>query len=210
MLNVCYKCGIYRADKTIDPTGPYAVCPECGHLHPFLYQPLLIISGASGTGKSTVCHHLVGHYQDAVMLDSDILWRNEFNNPKDNYREYFETWLRVCKNISQSGRPVALFGAGMGVPENLEGCVERRYFSSIRYLALVCSDDVLCERLKQRPAWRGTRNLEYMQEHQRFNQWFIDYHNNENQPPITIVDTSRKSITETTEEVEDWIRKNHG
>jgi hypothetical protein len=210
MLNVCYQCGIYRADKIIDPTGPYAVCPECGHPHPFLYQPLLIISGASGTGKSTVCHHLVGHYQDAVILDSDILWRNEFNSPKNNYREYFETWLRVSKNISQSGRPVVLFGAGLGVPENLEGCIERRYFSSIRYLALVCSDDILCERLTQRPEWRGTRDPKYIAEHQRFNQWFIDYHKNKNQPPITIVDTSRKSIIKTTKEVEQWIRKNHG
>lgn len=208
MLNVCFKCGSYRADKIIDPTGPYAICPECGHPHPFLYQPLLIISGASGTGKSTVCHHLVGHYQDAVLLDSDILWRNEFNNPKDNYREYFETWLRVCKNISQSGRPVVLFGAGTGVPENLEGCIERRYFSSIRYLALVCSDEILFERLEQRPAWRGTRDPKYIGEHQRFNQWFIDYHKNKNQPTIKIVDTSQKSIMETTEEVEEWIRKN--
>jgi hypothetical protein len=208
MLNVCFKCGIYRADKTIDPTGPYAVCPECGHPHPFLYQPLLIISGASGTGKSTVCHRLVGQYQDAVLLDSDILWRDAFNNPKDNYRDYFETWLRVSKNITQSGRPVVLFGAGLGVPENLEGCIERRYFSSIRYLALVCSDDILCERLKQRPAWRGTRDPKYIAEHQQFNQWFIDYHKNKNQPTITNVDTSRKSITETTKEVEDWIRIN--
>lgn len=208
MLNVCFKCGIYRADKIIDPTGPYAICPECGHPHPFLYQPLLIISGASGTGKSTVCNHLVGHYQDDIILDSDILWRNEFNNPKDNYREYFETWLRVSKNISQSGRPVVLFGAGIGVPENLEGCIERRYFSSIRYLALVCSDEILLERLEQRPAWRGSRDPKFIAEHQQFNQWFIEYHKNENQPPITLVDTSRKSIIETTEEVEDWMRKN--
>jgi len=208
MLNVCFKCGIYRADKIIDPTGPYAICPECGHPHPFLYQPLLIISGASGTGKSTVCNRLVGHYQDAVLLDSDILWRDAFNNPKDNYRDYFETWLRVSKNITQSGRPVVLFGAGLGVPENLEGCIERRYFSSIRYLALVCSDDILCERLEQRPAWRGTRDQKFIEEQQRFNQWFINYSNSNDQQPIKILDTSRKSIIETTEEVEDWIRKN--
>jgi len=208
MLNVCFKCGIYRADKIIDPTGPYAICPECGHPHPFLYQPLLIISGASGAGKSTVCNRLVGHYQDAVLLDSDILWRDAFNNPKDNYRDYFETWLRVSKNITQSGRPVVLFGAGLGVPENLEGCIERRYFSSIRYLALVCSDDILCERLEQRPAWRGTRDQKFIEEQQRFNQWFINYSNSNDQQPIKILDTSRKSIIETTEEVEDWIRKN--
>jgi adenylate kinase family enzyme len=199
---------MYHADKIIDPSGPFAICPECGYPHPFLYLPLLIVSGASGAGKSTVCNQLTGRYQESVLLDSDILWRSEFNKPEDNYREYFETWLRVCKNISQSGRSVVLFGAGVGVPENLEGCIERRYFSSITYLALVCSDDVLAVRLQQRPPWRGTRAPEYIQEHQRFNQWFINYKTNENQPPITLLDTGRKSLEETVQEVEAWIRKN--
>jgi hypothetical protein len=208
MMNVCFQCGMYRADKIIDPSGPFAICPECGYQHSFLYLPLLVVSGASGTGKSTVCNHLIGRYQESVLLDSDILWRAEFNTPNDNYRDYFETWLRVCKNISQSGRPVVLFGAGAGVPENLEGCIERRYFSSIKYLALVCSDEVLSERLWQRPEWRGTRDPRYIEVHQRFNQWFTDYNKTENQPPITIVDTSQKSLGETVKEVEDWIRKN--
>jgi hypothetical protein len=103
-----------------------------------------------------------------VLLDSDILWRPEFNTPQTRFRDYFETWLRVCKNISQSGRPVVLFGAGVGVPENIEGCIERRYFSQVYYLALVCSDEILAERLQQRPAWRGTRD-QYIEEHIRFN-----------------------------------------
>jgi hypothetical protein len=60
MMNVCYQCGLFRADKIIDPTGPYAICPECGFQHSFLYLPLLIVSGASGTGKSTVCNVLMG------------------------------------------------------------------------------------------------------------------------------------------------------
>jgi broad-specificity NMP kinase len=208
MMNVCFQCGMYHADKIIDPSGPFAICPECGYQHPFIYLPLLVVSGASGTGKSTVCNHLIGRYQESVLLDSDILWRSEFNTPNDNYREYFETWLRICKNISQSGRPVVLFGAGAGVPENLEGCIERRYFSSIRYLALVCSDEILSERLRQRPEWRGTRDPKYIEDHQRFNQWFINYNKNENQPPITIVDTSQKSLEETVKEVEGWLRRN--
>jgi broad-specificity NMP kinase len=199
---------MYRADKIIDPSGPSAICPECGYQHAFLYLPLLVVSGASGTGKSTVCNHLVGRNQESVLLDSDILWRSEFNKPNDNYREYFETWLRVCKNISQSGRPVVLFGAGAGVPANLEGCIERRYFSSIKYLALVCSDEILSERLQQRPAWRGTRDPKYIEDHQRFNQWFINYNKKENQPPITIIDTSQKSLAETVQEVGGWLRQN--
>lgn len=208
MMNVCYQCGVYRADKKIDPTGPYAICPECGYRHPFISLPLLIVSGASGAGKSTTCNHLTGRYQESVLLDSDILWLPEFNQSKNNYREYFETWLRVCKNISQSGRPVVLFGAGFGVPENLESCIERRYFSSVRYLALVCSNEILSQRLRERPAWRGSGNPEYIEEHQRFNQWFIHYNQNGNQPPITLLDTSQKSLEETAKEVEDWIRKN--
>jgi ribosomal protein L32 len=152
MINVCYQCGQYRADKIIDPTGPYAVCPECGHRHRFHYLPLLIVTGASGAGKTAVCQQLTGQFQDAALLDSDILWRSEFNHPENDYREYFDTWLRVCKNISQSGQSVVLFGAGVGVPDNLKDCVECRYFSAIKYLALVCSGDILAERLQKRPA----------------------------------------------------------
>ena len=55
----------------------------------------------------------------------------------------------MCKNIAQWGRPVVLFGAGFGVPHNIEPCVERRYFSSVEYLALVCSDASLAVRLEQ-------------------------------------------------------------
>lgn len=206
MLNVCFQCGLYRADKTIDPAGPFAICPECGHSHPFMRLPLLVVSGASGTGKSTICNRLTGYIQKAVLLDSDILWRAEFNQPENNHREYFETWLRVCKNISQSGRPVVLFGAGIGVPENLENCVERRYFSAIHYLALTCDDEILSERLRQRPEWRGTRDQVYIDEHIRFNQWFLNTNQTNTHPPITLLDTSQTSLDQTTKTVEIWIQ----
>src|SRR5262249_49449012 len=149
----------------IDPDGPVAICPECGHRHPFRQLPLLLVSGASGTGKSTVCQTLLGQLPEVVLLDADILWRPEFNTPADNYQAFFETWLRMSKNIGQAGRPVVLFGAGVGVPTNLERCVERRYFSDLRYLALMCDDTVLIQRLQQRPAWRHTHTPEYLSEH---------------------------------------------
>jgi hypothetical protein len=72
---------------------------------------------ASGSGKSTVCNHLIGKLQQLVLLDSDILWRESFNTPENKYADFFETWLRMCKNIAQSGRPVVLFGAGLGYPK---------------------------------------------------------------------------------------------
>ncbi len=204
MMNVCFNCGQYSADKIIDADGPFAICPECGYKHPFLRLPLLIVAGASGVGKSTICHHLLGKLQEVVLLDSDILWRPEFNRRETNYRDFFETWLRVAKNISQSGRPVVLFGAGVGVPENIESCVERRYFSNVYYLALVCSGDKLAERLKSRPAWRQSGNLSYVEEHLRFNQWFKK-NGNDLKPAIELLDTTEVPARYTAKQVTAWI-----
>ncbi len=201
-MNGCPGCGIYRADKSIDPSGPFAVCPECGYPTPFRRLPLLIVAGASGAGKTTVCQRLTGQISQAVLLDSDILWRPEFNNPDSGYQDYFELWLRLCKNISQSGRPVVLFGAGLGVPDNLEHCVERRYFSTVHYLALVCSDEALAARLQQRPAWRNTRQPEYIAEHTRFNRWFKAYTGD---PAMTRLDTTDAQFETTTSQVAAWI-----
>ena len=202
MMNVCFQCGMYHADKMIDPSGPFAICPECGYQHPFQQLPLLIVSGASGTRKTTICQHLLGKITQAVLLDSDILWRPEFNTPDTNYRDFLETWLRVCKNIYQSGQPVVLFGAGVGVPENIENRIERRYFSKIHYLALVCSDETLPERLQQRPVWRGTREPAYIEDSIRFNRWFKTY---DSQPVIKLIDTTNTLLEETALQVASWV-----
>ena len=203
MLNVCVQCGLYRADKVIDPAGPVAICPHCGYRHRFVQLPLLVVSGASGTGKSSICHALLGRLNHVVILDSDILWRPEFDTPTDHYRDYFEMWLRMCKNISQAGRPVVLFGAGIGVPDNLERCIERRYFTTIEYLALVCSDGALAERLEQRPHWRRSHEPAFIDEQQRFNRWFKEYAVKSS--GFRLVDTSNVDEETTARQVRRWI-----
>jgi hypothetical protein len=74
VFNVCPKCGEYSVEKTVDPAGPFAICPFCHHAHPFLQQPLFVITGSSGAGKTTVCLELVSLMNDCVVMDSDILW----------------------------------------------------------------------------------------------------------------------------------------
>ena len=165
-----------------------------------------MVSGASGSGKSAVCHQLAGIVKEAVVLDADILWRTEFNQPENNYRNFIETWLRVCKNISQSGQPVVLFGAGTGVPENIEPCVERRYFSSVHYLALTCEDEVLAERLRSRPAWRKSSDPVYIEDHLNFNRWFKENHDKV-EPAIEVLDPTSIPVQETANQVVLWIRK---
>ena len=204
MLNICWNCGLYCADKVVDPAGPYAVCPECGHKHPFRQLPLLIVSGASGTGKSTVCQQLLGALDELVLLDADILWQPAFNQPESNYRNFFETWLRMAKNIGQSGRPVVIFGAGLGVPDNLEPCVERRYFSEVHYLALVCAEETLQQRLQDRPAWRQSGQAEFIERQIQFNQWFAE-RGRDVPHPVDLLDTTDRSVQETASQVTDWI-----
>ena len=201
MFNTCYRCGLYRVDKRIDSEGPHALCPECGFAHHFVQQPLYLVGGASGAGKSAICRRLVGVLADVVILDSDILWQPEFNTPDDNYRVFFETWLRMAKNIGQSGRSVVIFGAGFAMPENVEPCVERRYLGDVHYLALVCNDDVLAARLRQRPVERGNDDA-YIADHQAFNRWLKAY---ADEPPLARIDTTSVGEQTAAEMVAQWM-----
>jgi hypothetical protein len=205
MINVCYRCGIYRADKTIDLTGPYAICPECGFRHPFRMLPLLIVTGASGAGKSSVLKVLSGTLDQVVLLETDILWRPEFDQPQENYRDYFETWLRLSKNISQAGRPVVLFGAGIGVPANIENCIERRYFSTVHYLALVCDNQELERRLRARPEWRKSSGIQFIESQISFNRWFKQESGRLER--LTMVDTTAIPLDQTAHAVVEWINR---
>jgi hypothetical protein len=205
MFHVCWGCGIYHADKIIDPDGPAAICPACGHRHPFRRLPLLLIGGASGAGKSSVCQALLGRLPEFVLLDADIIWQPAFDTPGDGYRAFFTTWLRLCLNIGQSGRPVALFGAGIGVPDALEPLVERRFFSTLHYLALTCDDDVLVTRLAERPAWRGTHDPAFQSAQVAFNRWYR-VEGPGATPPVHVLDTTNRSVAETAEAVASWLR----
>lgn len=203
MIKVCPQCGQYRADKIIEPDGPFAICPNCGARQPFQRLPLLVVSGASGAGKTTVCREMMQmRLPEVIPLDIDILWMPAFDKPEEGYQTFFTTWLRLCKNIHQSGRPVVLFGAGVGVPENLAGCIESRYFAAIHTLALVCTEAEVRRRLENRPAWRQNRNPGFIEEQVRFNQWFKAYSGT---PPIHKLDTTDADPQATVRQVVDWI-----
>ncbi len=206
MLNVCYGCGIYRADKEIDPTGPDAICPECGHHHRFNRLPMMFVCGPSCAGKSTVAQALMGNFTDVVVLDGDILWRNEFMSEESgDVKEFFDTWLRVAKNVGQAGKPVVVFSAG-AIPDNVVENVEARYFSGIHFLALVCDDDELERRLKARPEWRGSHNPAFIKEQKRFSNWLKDNGQNDGRK-IDLINTTEMAEEETVEQVVFWISR---
>ncbi len=209
MFNVCPGCGEYSVEKRVDPTSEktaVAICPTCGHPHPFRRQPLFIVTGASGTGKTTVGLELGALLPECVVLDGDILWCKPFEELEatDADAHPFRTlWLRMAKNIGQAGRPVVLLGSAL--PEQFESSPERRYFDRIQYLTLVCSADVLDQRLRARRAWRNSGTDEVRQNMQNFNRWLRE-NAATTTPPMAVVDTTSMSIEAAVDSVAKWVR----
>lgn len=202
MLYTCEQCGRFGADMTVDEKNGLLVCPECGHTRPFRRAPLFGIGGASGSGKTAICRELAGRLPGVVCLDGDIFW-DEKRFSQENAAEFYEYVLRIAMNISQSGMTVAIFNAGFAIPQNLETCTARRYFSDIHYLALYCSDERDIEaRLGRRPS----ASEGFINAMKGFNAFFrFGAPNGEDGPEVERIDTSGRAPEETAARVRECI-----
>lgn len=182
--------------------GPVLACEKCGHTQPFRRLPLYVLTGPSGTGKSTVGRLLPARLPDMVVLEQDALWIDALRDPAGDYASFRQTWLRMVAMINQSGRPVVL--CGTVVPVQFERRPERPLLDTIHYLALTCADEALRARLRHRPAWREwdePRITEMID----FNHW-IKHNAATTTPPMTLLDTTTRTTTETADAVVTWIR----
>ena len=168
-------------------------------MRPTRKLPLFIITGASCAGKSTMCEILFQNEKEYIVMESDILWNQTFDTPDDDYRAFRETWMRVCKSISQIGMPVVL--CGCAVPKQFETLDERASFTEIHYLAVVCDDDVL----KKRLAARHVTDERWIESAIEFNSW-LKGHARDTDPPIYLLDNSRMSPERAAEVADKWIR----
>lgn len=200
MQNICEHCGMYRADKLIAPDGRSMACPACGFVVPLRRLPLFVVTGASGAGKSTAMRELYKTESAYLVMEADVLWEDRYNDPDGQYRDYYERWLRMCKNIAQGGRPVVL--AGCAAPYPIEPCMD----SSVRYLALVAEDGALEARLQARPLWRNSGSREAIAAAQAYNRWLKE-NAADAEPPMTLLDNTALSPAETAALIDRWIRK---
>ena len=161
-------------------------------------------AGPALPARALSCRNWQAGLPQPCFLEADLLWLQEFEKPSDGHRRFFETWLRLAKNIAQSERPVALFGAGLAVPENIEQCVERRFFSRTHYLALVCDEDALRRRLLARPAWRKSGQPERLQEQLDFNRWLLK-EGPKQIPRVSLLDTTHAPVEDSASAVKEWM-----
>lgn len=170
-------------------------------MEPTRKENLFILSGASGVGKSTAAQILFQREEDYIVMESDLLWCSYYDTPQDGYRQYRETWMRLCAAISQCGRPVVL--CGCGTPEQFEGCEARRLFSTIHYIAVVAGPDVLEERLRK---GRGIGDEGWIKSSLDFNRW-LRLRGGQTSPAMELVDNTDLTAEETAERIDRLIRE---
>jgi predicted kinase len=143
-----------------DPDRKVITCDLCQAEAAFQpLPPLLWLTGASGSGKTTIYEMLVGRVREAILIDADLLWSANpaHNDPGSNYRMFYQLLFQLAMRLARNGKPVLL--EGTTVPESHQSIGERHLFSHISYLALVCDDQELERRLLERPAWRNSREM---------------------------------------------------
>ncbi|HEX5996097.1 MAG TPA: AAA family ATPase [Jiangellales bacterium] len=198
---VCQACGEWVDVPRVDEHK--VVCPHCGHREPIVRPPTLFLTGASGTGKSSVARRLVSLVAPrVVVLEQDVLWVGALQDPTDEFGPFRRTWLRVVAMLNQSGRPSLL--CGTVAPPEVEYRPERALLGPTHYLALVADDDVLRDRLAARPAWRGWQDDDRVAAMLRFNRWIVA-HAAMTEPPISVLDTTHGTVEQTAQAVSEWV-----
>ncbi len=205
VFNVGAACGSFNAEREVidaEPGWGTVVCAACGAGQRLRRLPLFVVTGASGAGKTDACRLLTHTLPACVVLESDILWGAIDTSGDDRFERYWDAWLRLIVNIHQAGKPVVL--CGTAVPSLLDSRPAQAYLAGTHYLALTCDDMELERRLRARPVWRGCDDA-FIAGQVTFNQWFrsgIDL----DQPPITLLDTTRITVEESAEVVRCWVR----
>lgn len=165
-------------------------------------QPLFVVTGASGVGKSTTCEELFKNEagKPYLVMEGDLLWDDDlYDTPEDNYRAFRSIWMHLCSNISQCGKPVVLCGGGP--PEQFENLPEREFFTEIHYLAVVCDSEALENRMKN---GRRITDENWLKGSAAFNNWLKE-NASSTEPAITLLDITGKTPAEAAAEAERWI-----
>jgi hypothetical protein len=186
----CMKCGL-RTELVAVPEEQLLRCPGCSETRRLPLLPLFVVTGASGTGKSTITEPLRARLPNCEVLETDLI----LHVAELGWETWRNTWMLVAYGLSLNGRSTVLCGSFL--PEHLEGLPARPLVGPVHFCNLDCSDNVLADRLRDRPQWREW-NEDRVLEHQRF---AADLRARI-QPSY---DTSVLSIHETADAVASWV-----
>lgn len=108
--------------------------------------PLFIVTGYSGSGKSTTSRVLGRLMPDFDVFDMDMIVHEQ------DFQTACNHWIRIAYSVALCGRGTILFGP-VPSPYNVAACDRIRHFDPIHYLILNCSDEARSRRLTERGGW---------------------------------------------------------
>jgi energy-coupling factor transporter ATP-binding protein EcfA2 len=174
--------------------GENLLCGACAVRVEANLLPLFLISGASGTGKSTLVQHLRPLLPECLVVGSDLM------ADRDRHA-YLTRWLRVAYATAQCGRPLVL--AGVIERSELEAFVDRALVGEIHMIALDCPSSTRSERLHGRPRWAKhshEKRVARIEEHTGLiDRLRVD--------ASLVIDTSMTSRLRAAEEASKWINE---
>jgi broad-specificity NMP kinase len=168
---------------------------------------LFVVTGANGTGKSSLCPHLRELLPDCVVFEGDVIpitWSlDEWSERKAEYRN---TCLSVALEIARNDLPVIFVSTAD--PDEFEASPIRSQFHHIHYLALVCDEEVIEQRLRSRPV----PHTPVAKDFDRYlnTQLWVDRSYRAAagaDPSLTVVDVSALLPQRTAEQVAIWVRE---
>ena len=195
-MHFCQACD---DPHLMTPNGGIARCPACGGVDPnAVTRPLFVVTGASGSGKTTIFPELLGRMAGlCAVFDVDWLIDPLSRAARDgevDWPSFRDAWLHVAHGVAQNGLATLLLGPF--IPEHLEILPGRRWVGEIHYLVLDCPDDLRRQRIEARPRWRA-RDID---EQTDFARWL-----RENLVPV--IDTSAGSPQpRVAEAVAAWVK----
>jgi RNase adaptor protein for sRNA GlmZ degradation len=192
-MPLCMTCD-ELTDVAFD--GDEARCPRCGTVAARRATlPLIIVTGTSGAGKTTIVERLPEALPEFDVFDCDLLLGHFAD-----FERLFGAWLAVAWSLAMQNRRVVL--ALSSRPEVIERQPERQLWRNVLFLNLHCDDDERERRLRARPAWRNSATDEFIANMKPFAAVLI-------QEAAATVDTTNRGVDDVLAEVTAWIRGIH-
>lgn len=199
MIGTCLKCGNYDWDKEV--SNDKIKCPKCGNVWTFKSLPLFILTGCSGMGKTTTGIQIMRKQTDYVVLDADMFYNIMPGETQEDFCSQIDQMESLSRNIMQSGKPVLWTMAGN--LDKLNQVYNRRFFSKVYCLALVCEEDELRRRMTE---GRGITDEGWIKSSTDYNNYFRT-HERLDDLEFETLDTTHKTVSEAADYVIAWMNE---
>jgi dephospho-CoA kinase len=156
--------------------------------------PLFIVTGASGSGKTYVVQELRRIMPTFDVFDPDNIV--EFIG--HDWEKMRNIWLRVARNISESGRMTIICGTMM--PWDIETCADFHFFKHVYYINLHCDEETREKRLRERN-WSEKE----IQNHKNFAKALLEIADKDYNPPMPTIDTTNADVTVVASQIKEWV-----